>query len=192
MPLDTLVLTSQTLANVVDPRKPAEYVAYEPRAFAKSNLTLSMDAKGRLTSLTQATGSSMAELATGLAGAATNVRDQYAGTIAKAAEVEDNRRKLRLSDLQTQLELAKKRKELVDARVGLAGASSTEGLLKEQAEAAAELNLANTRLSLEKVQASSATQVEVEILTQEVNRLRQEIEVLKQQQALKALQDANK
>jgi len=207
---DEIVHMEDRVESVLHPHGSAMILDFRPNAFATRNMVLGFDENGRLVSL-QRSSTSAVEAATGaVANALTAALDQYDQTLGKINDIHVKQRTLATADLETQLAVLQKRKDLLDARLSLEGATANYDLILEKKKLEAELDrlrsevalnseqgtadlktqlaLEEARLQLVQKQADlSAAQVSAET-TVELARLQGQLDVVKAQIALSSEQ----
>jgi hypothetical protein len=152
-------------------------LTFTKSAWSKRDFTLEFDAKGRPKKLVHTSTASVAALASTVAASATAFRDELGTTLTKAVEIQENRRKLALDDLNTQIAKVKAEKDLLDAQLSLdAAAINIETVLKQK-EADARLVRLNSELALANAEATRSQ-------NEEIAHLKVAIEAINQQMAL--------
>ncbi|MHC4548529.1 MAG: coiled-coil domain-containing protein [Planctomycetota bacterium] len=181
VPKEQLVLVSNEIVHVLHPATRAEWLDFDPAAFAKRELKLTFDEKSRIVTLERTSTAALAESTEAFAKAATGFRDTLAETYKKAAEIEESRRKLELADLETELQRLQKQKALLDARLALEGATATQDLLLERKILDNQLAALQARINLEKTEATAELGVALAQLQAEVSVLKEQIQLLQKQ-----------
>ena len=183
---EELVLTSDKIATAMLPGVAPGCVAFSASAFAKRELVVQFDENGQLARVDQITDSSAAAIAAALAAASTTFRDEYATSLSKAVEVQDNKRKLELGDLTTRIDALTKQRELIDAQTAADSAGANVELTLRRQQLAAELAELEAKTSLQTAQETADQRVALEALKNEVALLKQELELMKAKQDLAA------
>lgn len=129
---DDVRLASQRVVEILDPRARVEHLAFEPIAFARHGLGLTFDDKSRILGVRRETTSSAEGLTGALTESISSMRDEIATTLARLVEIEESRRAMALSALETRVKILERQKALVDARLALQGATASADLLAEK------------------------------------------------------------
>jgi hypothetical protein len=151
---------------------------------ADRTLSIQFDEKGRPTQLSRSNGSSVAGIVTAVASASAAVRDEYATGLAKIVEIQSNRQKLAMQDINNQIERLQKEKDLVAAKLASASASQSFDLVLQQNQLVAELGLLKARLDVETAQGTYDQAVELARLKADLEQLKTQLEVVKTKLAI--------
>lgn len=186
-PPSTLRVVGDKFDNVVHKCSPVTSVIFKRSAWAKRELSLVFDEKGRPVRLQRVANSDVAAIAAAAANGASALRDEIKTTVAAGADIAENRRKTEMSDLTAQLERVKKEKEMLDAQlaVDVAGVNFDTSLRQQQA--AATLLRLQADLALASAQSSADQRAEIDQLKLSLDQVKQEIDLLKAQQELEKL-----
>jgi hypothetical protein len=172
--------------NVVHPCTEVATTLFSRSAWAKREISFTFDDKGRPQKVERVSGSTALALASSLAGAATNLRDELATTLSKATQIESDRRTLELNDLTTRLERLKKEKDVFDAQLQLDEVGANREAALKQQQATSDLARLQAEISLRAVQDMKDQATELERVKTALELLKQQLEVLKAQQQLQA------
>lgn len=183
----SLKLLNESLADVIVPNAPTQFVDFESSAWAQRKLALSFDDRGRPVHLERTGTSAGAAVAVAVSDATRAVRDEYAAGLAKVAEVQATGQKLQLGAVNTQIDELKKKKELLDARLAVEGSTQNFQTLLEQQQLQAEIGLLQARQTQDSVSGSATQRLEIESLKLQLEQLKAQIEILKAQQELEKL-----
>lgn len=187
-----LRLIADQWQNVVHPCLGISTIKFSRSIWAKREVSLTFDERGRPLRLDRSTGSDGAAIAAAIAGAATAVRDEYATTLNKAAAEASDRRTIELAELTTRVEKLKKEKDILDAQLQVdVSRSGHEASFKRQ-QAAADLAQLEAELSLQTAQAAAEQKAQIEQLKVSLDHVNKQIELLKAQQQLQTLQDGRR
>jgi len=176
---EALSLVSDQHEQVIHPNLPIHRVAFKRSMLADRQIGLSFDQKGAPVRLERSGKSSVAALASSIATAATTFRDEYAATLDKVVDIQTSQRAIKLNDLTTRLERAKKDKELLDAKLQLdASTANFESSLKQQ-QAAQELAQLQAEAALTAAQQTKDQQLDIAKLKVSIDQLKQELAELR-------------
>lgn len=176
---DLLQLFSVVSDEVIHPKMPVQGLAFQPAAFAERRISLGFDDKGRLVRFEQAGKSSVVGASAAAADAVRTVRDEYAATLSRIAEIQDTQRQIDQNDVLTEIDRLRKQRELLDARLELSGTRGNYDLLLERKRIDAELAVVQGRRALADEQDSSSVSVEVAELRRKLDQLARDVEELK-------------
>lgn len=164
---------------VVHPKMPVQGIAFEPSAFAERKISMGFDDKGRLVRFEQSGKSSVVDATSAAAEAVRTVRDEYATTLSRLAEITDTKRQLDQSDVVTEIDRLRKQKELLDARLELSGTRGSYDLLLERKRIDAELSVLQGRRALSDQPDTATVSREVAELRSKLDQLSREMEELR-------------
>lgn len=182
-----LTLLSEHLADVIAPGTATHYVPFESSAFAQRKLAITFDDRGRPTRLERTGTSAGAAIALAVSDASRAARDEYATSLAKLVEVQTSQQKLQLGSITAQIDDLKKRKELLDARLAVEGASANFDTILQQQQLQAELSLLQATQAQASAAGSAEQRLEIESLKLQLEQLKAQIDILKAQQELALL-----
>ena len=169
------------IADVILPATEPDFVEFESRAFGNGKLALKFNAGGRPTQIDQNSTASVAAALGAIDTATGAAFDAFNETTKKLTEVQDNRRKLSLSDLETRLARLKKEKEVLDAEGGLDAGRLTAANSLRQQQIASDLATLQAEIGLATVQANQQAQLETATMKAQIEKLTQELALLKAQ-----------
>jgi hypothetical protein len=180
-------LLSETIADVVLPASPPQYVDFESSAFADRKLTLAFDDRGRPLRLERTGTSAGAAVAVAVSDATRAVRDEYASGLTKMAEIQATQQKLQMATITSQLDELKKKKEILDARLALEGGEQNFQTLLEQQQLQAEIALLQARQTQASTTETAAQRADIEALKLQLEQVKTELEILKAKQEIEKL-----
>lgn len=157
--------------------------------WANRALVVEFGSHGIPKSLQRTDGSTLAAATSGVASAVSSLQNAYAESLQKLVDIEKTRRELAQSDLLEDIAVTQREKELIDARVALAGASASQDLLLQQRIAQERLTLLQRELDLKKAEQAFDPQLELAALKDRLAILEQQLAVL---QAQRKLEEASK
>jgi hypothetical protein len=160
-------------------------LSFTTAAFSDKGLSVAFDDKGRPTQMQRTGGSSLAGLATAIAGAASTMRDEYASGLAKIVEIQSSRQKIALADVNADIARLQKEKDLIDAKLAASSAGQSFDLLLEQNQLNAELSLLKTKLESQKPEDILEQRLEIEKMRLELEKVKAELDLVKAKQELK-------
>ena len=167
---------------------PVRCIEFTSSGFAVRKLAMTFDSKGRPKSMNRSSTSSAAGFTEALATAATTARDAYVESLAKLVEADTSKRKLELSDLETDLATLKKEKEILDADLALQGGEANRDLVLQQQTLDTQLKLLQAELALEQTKNAADVQQDIAQLKLQLEQLQQQIALLQAQNQLRDLQ----
>lgn len=186
-----VVLQSVDYVNALHSEAKEREFSFTRKFFSKGALKVELDNQGHLKTVSGKSQAEAAGAVSAIADAAVTGRDEYANSLAKLVQNEENRRKLGLASLTSRVETLKKRKELLDNQLAVEGGTATyEQALRKQG-LDAELELLKTELQLGQTQDTFEGQLELKRLETELNLLKRELELLKTRQGLRELREPN-
>ena len=159
-------------------------VTFKASAFANRELIVSFDERGQLAKIDATAGSSAAAALTALASAATTFRDEYAATVAKMVDIDQNERKLKLNDVTTRVEQLKKDRERLDAQLALEAGTANYDLALQQQKLAAQAAELQAQAALDLTTATADQKLALEEMKLQIEIIKRELELLKAQQEL--------
>jgi hypothetical protein len=162
----------------------ARCITFKASSFASRELIVMFDERGQLTRVDAAAGSGAAAAVTALASAATTFRDEYAATIARMVDIDANERKLKLSDLTTQVDLLKKERERIDAQLSTDAGMANFDLALEQQKLTAQAAELQAQAALDVAQSTADQKLALEQLKVEIDLVKRELELVKAKQEL--------
>ncbi|MEZ4302845.1 MAG: hypothetical protein R3B70_48425, partial [Polyangiaceae bacterium] len=114
-----------------------------------------------------------------VADAVQTARDEYATTLARIAEIQDTQRQLQQSDVITEIDRLRKQRDLLDARLELAGTRGSYDLLLERKRIDAELAAIQGRRALADERDATSLGQEVGELRTRLDQLARDLEEIK-------------
>ena len=174
-------LGTTQIADVILPATAPDFVEFESRAFGNGKLALKFNAGGRPTQIDQNSTASVAAALGAIDSATGAAFDAFNETTKKLTEVQDNRRKLSLGDLETRLARLKKEKEVLDAEGGLEAGRLTAANSMRQQQISSDLATLQAEIGLATVQANQQAQLETSTMKAQIEKLTQELALLKAQ-----------
>ena len=114
--------------------------------------------------------------------AATTFRDEYATTLAKVVEIDGNRQKLKLNDLNARVDALKKQKEHLDAQLAMDNAAANYDLALKQQRLSAEASVLQAEFTRDAAEASNQQRLAIEQLKVEIELIKREVELFKARQ----------
>jgi hypothetical protein len=163
-------------------------VTFKGSGNSTRKLSLAFDESGNLTGMSRSATSTAEGVSATMADALANLRDTYDQSLKQLVSIDNSKRTLELSDLQSSIDRLKKEKELLDAGAALSGATATQSLQLQQRQLEAELALLTAQMNLTKATESQPAAQAIEQLKLQVQLLQQQLAVLQAQQALNAAQ----
>jgi hypothetical protein len=179
---ELLRFSSVVSDDVIHRKMPVQGLAFEPAAFAERKISLAFDDKGRLTRFEQAGKSSVVGATASAVEAIRLVRDEYTSTLSRIAEIQDTQRRLDQNDAITEIDRLRKQRELLDARLELAGPRGSYDLLLERKRLDQELGAVQGARARADKQDMSALSQEVAELRARLDQLARQVEELKHRQ----------
>jgi hypothetical protein len=179
-------LQSLTPIDLIAPRTEPSYVELEAKAFGDGKVAMTFD-KGRPLRLERSGTSSAASLAAAVSDAARNAQEQYAESLAKIVEIQKSKREIELSDVNTQIEKAKKQKDLLEAKLAAADGAQSFEMLLEQKRLDTELSLLRAEAGLQAAQDAADQRLEIEAIKVKVEQLKAQIDLLTVQKQYEAM-----
>jgi hypothetical protein len=164
--------------DVMHPRMPVMGFSFEPSYFTERQLSLAFDDRGRLVRYEQSGKSSIVGASQAAVEAVQTVRDEYGATLGKIAEIQDTKRRLEQNDVLSEIDRLNKQRELVDARLELAGSRSNYDLVIEKKRLDVQLALVQSRRTLSDDKGSRAVTEEVAQLHQKLDQLTRQVDEL--------------
>lgn len=183
-PLQTMKQMAERVDSVTFQTLKPRCMTFRASSFATRELVITFDERGQLGRIEHTAGSSAAAAVTALATAATTFRDEYATTVAKLVDIDTNQRKLKLSELTTQVETLKKERERIDAQLSTDVAAANFDLGLRQQRLNAEAATLQTQIALDTAQASLEQRKAIEQMKVEIEMVKRELELLKAKQDL--------
>lgn len=180
-PPSTLRVVADRFDNVVHRCSPVTSVIFKRSAWAKRELSLTFDEKGRPVRLQRVAASDFAAMAAAAASGATALRDEIKTTVAAGVEITENRNKIELAELTARLDRVKKEKEVLDAQLALQVAGAGFDTSLRQQAATNELNRLQAEITLANAESTANQRALLEQLKLQLDLVKQELEVLKAQ-----------
>ncbi|MEZ4315436.1 MAG: hypothetical protein R3F14_46050, partial [Polyangiaceae bacterium] len=164
---------------VIHRKMPVQGFAFSPTDFGERKISLGFDDRGRLIRFEQSGKSSVVGATAAVADAVQTARDEYATTLARIAEIQDTQRQLQQSDVITEIDRLRKQRDLLDARLELAGTRGSYDLLLERKRIDAELAAIQGRRALADERDATSLGQEVGELRTRLDQLARDLEEIK-------------
>lgn len=177
-----LMKSSSKLISLTHPSSPIQYLEYNPSSFSKKKLELTFDPdSGVLTKIVTDSGSSAEGVVSAISGSVKSMQTEYLSTLGNVESAQGKLNKIRLNDIQKNIDKFKKKKELVDAQVEFEGVTATQELLIEQKILFEKLNTLNSELALAKAESTYEQDLGLAKVSADLNLLSKQLEYAKKE-----------
>ena len=183
---NTELRTAQVVDLISGDTEPSS-MSFTSAAFSDKGLSIVFDEKGRPTQVQRSGGSSLAGIATAVAGAAASARDEYANGLAKLVEIQASRQKLAMVGVNAEIERLQKQKDLIEAKLAASSGAQSFDLLLQQNQLNADLALLKARFDKENAEKTFEDRLDLEKMKVDLEQLKTDVERVKAQQALDEL-----
>ena len=179
-------LKSLLQIELIEPGTDPSYVELEAKAFSDGKVAMIFD-KGRPLKFERSGTSSAAALASAVSDAARIAQQQYAESLTKIVEVQKSKREIELNDVNTEIEKAKKQKDLLEAKLAAAGGAQSFEMMLEQRRLDTELSVLRAEASLQAAQDTADQRLEIEVMKVQIDQLKTQMDLLAAQKQYQAL-----
>jgi hypothetical protein len=184
-------LQSLTPVDLIKVGTDPSYVEFEAKAFSDGKVAMTFE-RGHPIRLERGGTASLASIATGLADAARTAQTSYAEGLASVVEIQKSKRAIETSEINAQIEDAKKQKELLDAKLAATGAGQSFDMMLQQNDLNQRLGLLQAQAALKAAEAAQDQKLEIEALKRELDKVKTQIDLLTAQQQYNELQKNKK